>query len=197
MWTAVVEVWARGGRHPFQLDGDRYVVGKSPANDIVLDDDPTVSRVHAVLERLGASWSVRDLDSTNGTWVNGERIWQARPLRPNDELRLGDSRLVYRDEPALDTEVTASGRGLPDLTRRERDVLQALCRPLVSGDVFTEPASIRRIADELIVTEAAVKHHLLRLYDKFAIYEPGERRRVRLANEAINRGAVSRHDLGG
>jgi DNA-binding NarL/FixJ family response regulator len=72
-----------------------------------------------------------------------------------------------------------------------------LCRPLVTGDVFTEPASIHQIATALVVTDAAVKHHLLRLYDKFAIHEPGERRRVRLANEAINRGAVNLNDLGG
>ena len=78
----------------------------------------------------------------------------------------------------------------PDLTRRERDVLTALCRPALRGNVFEEPASVREIAAELVVTEAAVKQHLLHLYDKFEIAETGERRRVRLAREAIRRRAV-------
>jgi tetratricopeptide (TPR) repeat protein len=78
---------------------------------------------------------------------------------------------------------------LPELTRRERDVLVALCRPVLSNEVFAEPASVREIAGTLVVTDAAVKQHLLNLYDKFDI-APGGRRRVTLAKEAIKRGAV-------
>src|SRR3712207_749565 len=52
-------------------------------------------------------------------------------------------------------------------------------------------SSVREIAAALVVTEAAVKQHLLHLYEKFAIAETGERRRVRLAREAIRRGAVA------
>src|ERR671935_2751587 len=78
----------------------------------------------------------------------------------------------------------------PDLTRRERDVLAALCRPALHGNVFEEPASVREIAAALVVTGAAVKQHLLHLYDKFGTAESGERRRVRLAREAIRRRAV-------
>lgn len=84
----------------------------------------------------------------------------------------------------------------PDLTRRERDTLVALCRPLLAADTFTEPASVREIAGELVVTEAAVKQHLANLYSKFGIAkEP--RRRLLLANEAIRRGAISTIDLEG
>jgi hypothetical protein len=78
----------------------------------------------------------------------------------------------------------------PRLTRREVEVLVVLCRPLVSDDPFPEPASVRRMALELFVTEAAIKQHLQNLYDKFAIPAEGERR-VRLANEAIRCGAVT------
>ena len=78
----------------------------------------------------------------------------------------------------------------PRLTPREIDVLMVLCRPMVSGDPFPEPVSVRQMASELFVTEAAVKQHLLNLYDKFAIPTAGDRR-VRLANEALRRGAVT------
>ncbi|MEX1009538.1 MAG: helix-turn-helix transcriptional regulator, partial [Acidimicrobiia bacterium] len=84
----------------------------------------------------------------------------------------------------------------PRLTPRERDVLIELCRPLAaSGDAFTEPASIRQIADSLFVSEAAVKQHLARLYDKFEIYDDSGRRRVHLANAVMERGVLTRTDL--
>ena len=79
---------------------------------------------------------------------------------------------------------------LPELTRRERDVLVALCGPLLSDEVFAEPASVREIARALVVTDAAVKQHLLNLYDKFGIDTAAGRRRVILAKEAIQRGAI-------
>jgi DNA-binding CsgD family transcriptional regulator len=78
----------------------------------------------------------------------------------------------------------------PELTRRERDVLVSLCRPLHGDDVVAQPASVKEIAAELVVTDAAVKQHLLHLYDKLGIVEGGERRRVALAREAIRLGLV-------
>ena len=84
----------------------------------------------------------------------------------------------------------------PELTRREHDVLVALCRPALEGDLFTEPASVRQIAEALVVTDAAVKQHLGNLYYKFEIGETGERRRVTLAKEAFRRGAISADELG-
>src|ERR1700690_3239810 len=84
---------------------------------------------------------------------------------------------------------------LPELTRRERDVVVALCRPALGDGVFTEPATVREIASEVVVTDAAVKQHLLHLYDKFEIAPDGSRRRAALAREAIRRNAVGLSDL--
>src|SRR5262249_34047352 len=78
----------------------------------------------------------------------------------------------------------------PDLTRRERDVLTALCRPLLGDDVISQPASVKEIAAELVVTDAAVKQHLLHLYVKLGIEESGERRRIALARRAMELGLV-------
>ena len=172
------------------MEAGRLTLGSDPANDLALTADPTLSRLHAVLERYEAGWCVRDLDSRNGTFVNGQRIWSERPLRPGDELRVGATRLVYRgDEPG--GAGTQASEPAPELTRREREVLLVLCRTVLAGEAFTEPASIREIADALVVTEAAVKQHLAHLYDKFGIHGGGERRRVRLANDALRRGAVT------
>ena len=188
---AYLEVWTPAGRELVALEGGRLTLGTDPANDLTLPADPTLSRLHAVLERYGAAWCVRDLDSRNGTFVNGRRVLGERPLRPGDELRVGATRLVYRgDEPAGGRSTQAS-EPPPELTRREREVLLVLCRTVLAGEAFTEPASIREIAEALVVTEAAVKQHLAHLYDKFGVQGGGERRRVRLANEALRRGAVT------
>ena len=151
-----------------------------------------MSRLHAVLELVGDSWIVRDLSSRNGTYVNGERVSGDRPLRAGDEIRVGTTRLVYRAEGGdVEEQKTLGPEPAPPITPREREVLLALFGPTVGGEVFTEPASTRQIAGALHVSEAAVKQHLLRLYDKFEIHDEGERRRVRLANEALRRGAIT------
>jgi tetratricopeptide (TPR) repeat protein len=77
------------------------------------------------------------------------------------------------------------------LTRRERDVLAALCAPLSGGTAFVEPASIRDMADALGVSDAAIKQHLLTLYDKFQIPEGEERRRTQLANRVVEAGVIT------
>ena len=74
-------------------------------------------------------------------------------------------------------------------------MLVALCRPLLARDMFTEPSSTKAVAEELVVTQAAVKQHLTNLYDKFGISGDEENRRLRLANDALRRGAVSISDL--
>jgi hypothetical protein len=190
--SSFVEVWGRSGRELRTLDAERVTVGTLETNDLVVDGDG-VSRVHAVLERFGDSWCVRDLGSRNGTFVNGDRIIGERVLHAGDEISLGRLRVRFHGPPR-GTETAAIAQP-PPLTARERDVLVALCRPLLTGDAFTEPASIKGIAAELVVSEAAVKQHLSRLYDKFDIPAADERRRVRLANAAVTRGAVKPGDL--
>ena len=179
----------------FALEADRTTVGKAPENDVSLEEDPTASHLHAMLERFPAGWCVTDLGSSNGTWVNGERIWASRRLRHGDEIRVGQTRLIFRDPLGEVGGRTEAEDAPPSLTARERDVLVALCRPLLDRDMFTEPASTRAIAGELVITQAAVKQHLANLYDKFGVAASDSNRRSRLANEALKRGAVSLSQL--
>ena len=172
------------------LEADRVAIGKAPENDVPLEDDPTASRLHAVLERFSAGWCVSDLGSSNGTAVNGERVWSSHRLQHGDESRIGQTRLVFHDPLAAGATVTQANEAPPALTARERDVLLALCRPLLDRDLFTEPAPTHAIAEELVITQAAVKQHLANLYDKFGVGAEGSRR-ARLANEALRRGAIS------
>lgn len=180
-----------GGPEFVALPDARLSMGRAADNDVTIDDE-SVSRLHAVLESSAGGWSIRDLGSRNGTYVNGERIVGERALRDRDEIRVGGARLAYRPDPETDIYAeTMSADPPPELTRRERDVLLALFQTAGTADVFMEPASTRRIAEVLFVSEAAVKQHLLKLYEKFGIRTGGDRRRVQLANEALRRGAVS------
>lgn len=71
----------------------RARIGRSEESDVFLVD-PSVSRTHAVVEVDGVEPVVRDLGSTNGTFVNGERI-EARPLRDGDELMFGNTKMRF------------------------------------------------------------------------------------------------------
>jgi FHA domain len=197
--SVYLEVWRASGVERTVLEGERVTVGADPSNGVCVDGDETVSRLHAVLEDYGSGWTVRDVGSRNGTSVNGERLVAERALHPGDELRVGKTRLIFKDfgEAGIARTLALDGYAAPELTRRERDVLRALCRPLASSEPFPQPASIRAIAGELVVTEAAVKQHLLHLYDKFGLDDQSENRRVRLANEAITRGVLTPAELRG
>ena len=173
----------------FDLVDGVMTVGRGVGVDIRLGD-PSVSRLHAEVVVRGPFVYVSDLGlSTNGTRVNGRPIAK-RVLLDGDVLSFGTvrTRVGGLRSPADDT-VELRRISAPELTRREVEVLTALCRPALAEDAFVAPASAQEIADELVVTEAAVKQHLLRLYQKFRIAE-GVNRRARLANEVISAGVV-------
>ena len=192
---AGLEIWGpKGGRRIVELLDDRYVVGKADDADIVLTDDSTVSAAHAMVELIGQRWYVKDLDSRNGTTVNKDRILGERALRDRDELVLGKTRVVYFAQQARHDPTTDVIAPAPKLTKRQHEVVVALCRPLLSGDPFTPPTPVREMAQELYVTVAAVRENLSRLYLLFDVPLEGDRR-VQLANEAVRRGAVTAKDI--
>lgn len=194
--TPYVEIWAAGARQVRMLAGTRFTVGRHSSNDLVLAHDTEVSRLHALFEFVGPAWVVRDQSSRNGTIVNGERIGADRPLRDGDEVRIGATRLVFRGpDDGAPIARTVGSEAPPTLTPRERDVLLELFRHALGADQFTQPATTRDIAAALFVSEAAVKQHLSNLYDKFGFHAGVDRRRTRLANEALRRGAVSLADV--
>lgn len=63
-------------------------------------DDASVSRQHALLRRVGPAWKLYDLDSTNGTWLNGRRVTGGVPVTSGDEIQVGRVRLAFRPTAA-------------------------------------------------------------------------------------------------
>jgi hypothetical protein len=77
----------------FQPADGRTLVGRSPECDIFLDD-VTVSRRHAEIVRDGDTFTIRDLGSLNGTYVNRKRI-ETAVLQNDDEVQVGKYRLTF------------------------------------------------------------------------------------------------------
>ena len=84
----------RAGAAEYPLERGRLVIGRSRECDIRLAD-PNVSRKHAEVRQEGSSFYVVDLDSTNGTEVNGRRARRAR-LQDGDTILLGSTELVFQ-----------------------------------------------------------------------------------------------------
>jgi pSer/pThr/pTyr-binding forkhead associated (FHA) protein len=78
----------------YKMGSDEVSVGRHPESDVFLDDI-TVSRRHSVIERSGSKFSVRDVGSLNGTYVNRERV-ESRELIDGDELQIGRFSLIFR-----------------------------------------------------------------------------------------------------
>jgi len=78
----------------FLLDNDQVTVGRHPDSDIFLDDI-SVSRRHATFDRSETGYTVTDLGSLNGTYVNRDRIDGPIALSGGDEVQVGKYRLIY------------------------------------------------------------------------------------------------------
>jgi hypothetical protein len=82
-----------GAGSRFLLDSDQINAGRHPDSDIFLDD-VTVSRRHAEFHRTGEEFTVSDVGSLNGTYVNRDRIDRVQ-LNDGDEVQIGKYRLVF------------------------------------------------------------------------------------------------------
>ncbi len=78
------------------LCDDTVVFGRGPEADAVLEGDEFASGRHARVFRRDGGVYVEDLGSTNGTFVNGQRLAAERRLRPGDVLVVGGTEMVYR-----------------------------------------------------------------------------------------------------
>jgi pSer/pThr/pTyr-binding forkhead associated (FHA) protein len=103
-----------------QIDQHEIAIGKATHNQIVLSD-PTVSNTHGILIARGGGYSIADLGSRNGTFVNGERLGsQARTLRHGDKILVGKTVLTFRNlgETAANITAVLSASALEEAKQR-------------------------------------------------------------------------------
>jgi pSer/pThr/pTyr-binding forkhead associated (FHA) protein len=87
-FSLVIKEGPNPGRR-VELSRSQFVIGRDPSSDFHIQDIE-ISRRHARLIAQSGGYTVEDLGSTNGTFVNNERIRTITPLRPGDALRLGE-----------------------------------------------------------------------------------------------------------
>ena len=86
-------IWSRSGPKRTVDVADEARLGRGTDCDVVLDD-PAVSKRHARVRFDGQAW-IEDLDSTNGTFVNGRRVTGTTLLRRGDRIALGTAKIVF------------------------------------------------------------------------------------------------------
>ena len=78
----------------YELDQPIIRIGRGETSDVLIDN-VSVSRRHAELREEGGAWLLRDLGSSNGTFLNGQRVTAELPLRPGDEIPFGKFSLLF------------------------------------------------------------------------------------------------------
>ncbi len=168
-WLAEV-----GGTQATPLGDAPVRIGREADNDLVIADDPKVSRHHAEVAHRGGTWSVTDRGSRNGTFVNDVKVSHVG-LRDGDQLRVGSRRFAFilGPDPRATVGDVADDLAPPPatLSAREREIVALVAAG--STDV--------QIARALHIGLSTVHTHLDRIRDK-----TGRRRRAdltRLARE--------------
>lgn len=134
MQAALIDVWGQ----PHHLDA-KTAVGRSIESAKLVVLDPSVSRRHAELELADQVWSVRDLGSMCGTFINDKRIDQPSAVSHGDRLRFGDIAMFFVDTaPRLDQRYDIPTYRLPKGKSPDalREVTMSLQVPSGGGGAF-------------------------------------------------------------
>ncbi len=179
--------------------GEKATIGRGSDCDLPLSWDPKVSRLHALLERVGTEWTfIDDGLSSNGSFINGSRVVGRHRLQDGDRLCLGETVLIYRDPGTRDAASTARVSERSDaisLTATQRTLLIALCRPM-SSSAFATPATNKQVAEEVFLSVDAVKAQLRALFERFGLDAlPQNEKRARLAATVLATGVLSPRDF--
>lgn len=138
----------------FALSGRSTQVGRDPQSPIALND-PTVSRLHARFDRKGEEWTVTDLGSTNGTFVNGNRLAPNTPatLAPGDEIKVGEVAFVF-EAPAAPSGFLRSQQRSAQLSAQKTPPAGTVVAP--KAETAPAPRRTVRVVLALVATKGPV-----------------------------------------
>ncbi|WP_438032991.1 FHA domain-containing protein [Sorangium sp. So ce204] len=148
-----------------RADGQRTIelrpvtsIGRNETHAVPVNDSK-VSKDHCVIEFSAGGWTIRDLGSANGTFVNGERVQKGAALRHGDEITLGDTKARFEDDsaPAAPAGLTAKRSATPAWRPRAKSptpVLNAFARDLThEAAAGTLPPVVGRKEETALVLE--------------------------------------------
>ena len=155
-----------GKRFPLPAHEPQLIGRSTEAIDIT---DRTVSRRHAELTPDEGAWFVRDLESSNGTFVNGRPVIERTEVRPGDRIRCGDTLLVVAAEADLpDADVANAGGSVP----RAPSVVAVEARlppnaPVVADPRFRLLQELAQLADDATNRGTLLERALALVRDEF------------------------------
>jgi pSer/pThr/pTyr-binding forkhead associated (FHA) protein len=163
--------------------GAKTLIGRGEHCDIRLDDE-RVSTDHAEVARHGSTYLLSDLDSRNGTLLNGRPLVGVQRLRNGDVVQIGPRRLEAQ-LPALVPTSRERTRSVK-LSDAERSLAAALAAPFREGTSFVpRTPSYGELADELKVSQSTVKRHLVELARKLHVSADKSDDRARLVADRV------------
>lgn len=157
------------------IDRTPFVIGRNPDSNLVLASED-ISRQHAELYVQIDGVYIRDMKSTNGTFINSTRIKNKVKLNDNDTLHFGEikfkivSKRPESDDYAESTQYmkikkeSNSFVEYYELTKREEEVLYLLL----------EGVAVKKIADKLFISEGTAKNHSLNIFRKTNVHSKFE-----------------------
>lgn len=169
--TAQYQLVVQSGPNPgkiFPLEGDVITIGREADNAIVIND-AEVSRKHTQLMFQGGKYVVTDLGSTNGTFLNGQRLTGQHVLQPGETISLGEHiSLMYESMVQIDPNATMLSNNIPSAARQTAVPVQPV-RPAVpaesqssyagnvpSGPSYSTPAPAKTGNNKMLVIILAV-----------------------------------------
>lgn len=131
----------------FELTKEVTLLGRDVTNDISIGD-PEMSRQHARITRTPGSYVLEDLGSTNGSFVNGERLVAPRVLASGDLLGFGENVTLSFEGASLETAETVMGEAVPHGAAPTPEVMQEAVAqptpiPVAEAEPSGEPGSKR------------------------------------------------------
>jgi hypothetical protein len=124
-----------------QITKDKTTLGRRPYNDIVIDN-LAVSGEHAVLQMVGGDVYIEDLNSTNGTYINGKAV-KKQLLAHNDTVEIGKYKIKYLIDEGVDYERTMIMRPGSHLPSGVSPTSSSAFSGQAPGTASTQPASIK------------------------------------------------------
>jgi pSer/pThr/pTyr-binding forkhead associated (FHA) protein len=179
---------------------ETVTIGRDTANDLTFSS-PTVSREHAALTVKDDRWYLEDRGSFNGTFLNGTRVQPGSPLplRHADRIGIGAETLLFswpaqlQDPDTTEPLDEVAPTDTAQLSSFQRQVVQALCEPWLTGASLETLPSNDEIAERLGTPGATgtVKAALRRIYAKAGLSDqPAHAKRRALCRVARQRGWI-------
>lgn len=199
MWKLTIED-DEGKPTSLPLVHDEYSLGRGETNAIRLTDR-NVSRKHALLKKTDGAWSLGDLQSYNGTFVNNERVVGERAVASGDVMMLGDYRLILTDEAqvAPGDASKPSGPSLPVQYRPNRLVVVVGPTPGTEFPLDKEHFTIGRSEEATIsINHSSVSRIHAELIalggGRFEIIDKGSANGIRVNGVELKRGILEAGD---